>query len=1261
MNSVIKRSALVAAVLLLGAAFSVVSAAPTPQPDANPQACSGGASLSGWYGMLVGSYSGTGGKYLVGAIHFDGACGLTGTNTFGGAGGQFANASVTGTYGANADGTTSITMNLSGQSAAQTYIVGVSQSGNEAVGIETDGTGAYIDLQSQLTTLTSGFTTASLTGTYSASCVGSGVDLNYATFDGQGNITGVDDEENNGAVSTNTPYTGSYTVNSDGTFQGSVLFNGSEIPMYGVLDNGNNEIEYIYSDVNSCSGKKSTTANLSGSYGLLVNGSSSSADGFLTGSINFNGSGAVSGEVNGDFGGQYGNAQVTGSYTLNSNNTTAITLNLAGQSTPLSFGVGVSESGNEAIGVETDITKTANVDLQSQLTGQPYSTSSLSGTYAVVCSNVGLLALNYVTFDGQGNLSGSLAYSNGGPYAGDFAISGTYSVNADGTFAGGLLDGFSQYTFNGVIDNANAEIAYTYDLGGTGNQVCSGVSTYGPVGANPVAATPSFNPAPGAYGAAQSVALSDTTPGAVIHYTTNGTPPTADSPVYSSQVPVSATTSIQAIAVVAGDNNSAIGSGTYFITTLPTAATPTFNPAPGAYSSAQSVTLLDTTPGAVIYYTTNGTAPSQNSTVYGGAIPVSATTTIEAIAVASGYNNSGTAIGSYTITLPTAATPTFNPAPGTYTSAQSVTLSDTTSGAVIHCTTDGTTPSPTSPVCTTLQVSATTTIQAIAVATGYNNSALASGTYTITVGGSGTVLNLSSYFNVYGIATVGTAPKSGGFDNDSYAYNSSLIGTSLTYQTLAFPLGAANALDAVVGQTIPIAAGQYNQLFLLGAGVNGAQTNQTIVVTYTDGSNSTFTQNFSDWAIPQHYTGETTVATNATRVSPNGQTQTLTVNVYGYTFALTSGKTPQSVKLPNNRNVVFLAIGLSSPANLPTAATPTFNPAPGNYSSAQSVTLSDTTTGAKIYYTTNGTTPNLGSSVYSSPLQISATTTIEAIAVATGYNTSATASGVYTITLPTAATPTFNPTPGNYSSAQSVTLSDTTSGAKIYYTTNGTTPNLGSSVYSSPLQISATTTIEAIAVATGYNTSATATGVYTITYAGTPIVPYVQVNGAAWQQTASATVSYGSTVNLGPQPLNGGSWSWTGPNGYTSTSRQINSIPLSTGANNYVATYTNSNGVKSTQTFTITVTGTPIVPYIQVNGGAWQQIANVTVRYGASVSLGPQPLNGGSWYWTGPGGYTNTSRQINGVASQRGTWTFVATYTDPTGAKTTQAFVITVQ
>ncbi|HEY1254985.1 MAG TPA: glycoside hydrolase family 30 beta sandwich domain-containing protein, partial [Terracidiphilus sp.] len=107
----------------------------------------------------------------------------------------------------------------------------------------------------------------------------------------------------------------------------------------------------------------------------------------------------------------------------------------------------------------------------------------------------------------------------------------------------------------------------------------------------------------------------------------------------------------------------------------------------------------------------------------------------------------------------------------------------------------------------------------------------------------------------------------------------------------------------------------------------------------------------------------------------------------------------------------------------------------------------------------------------------------------------------------------------------------------------------------------------------------------------TAITPYLQVNGAAWQETNTTSTASTSTVNLGPQPASGGSWSWSGPNGYTSTARQINGIPLTTGTDDYVATYTNTGGCKSTETFAITVTGTgtAITPYIQVNGAAWQE------------------------------------------------------------------------
>jgi Glycoside hydrolase family 44/Chitobiase/beta-hexosaminidase C-terminal domain len=90
-----------------------------------------------------------------------------------------------------------------------------------------------------------------------------------------------------------------------------------------------------------------------------------------------------------------------------------------------------------------------------------------------------------------------------------------------------------------------------------------------------------------------------------------------------------------------------------------TAATPTFSPAGGSFTAPASVTISDTTSGATIYYTTNNTTPTTSSTKFTSAIPVSATTTIQAIAAASGYNNSAVASATYlfqqsqTISFPT--------------------------------------------------------------------------------------------------------------------------------------------------------------------------------------------------------------------------------------------------------------------------------------------------------------------------------------------------------------------------------------------------------------------------------------------------------------------------------------------------------------------------------------------------------------------------------------------------------------------------------
>jgi hypothetical protein len=538
------------------------------------------------------------------------------------------------------------------------------------------------------------------------------------------------------------------------------------------------------------------------------------------------------------------------------------------------------------------------------------------------------------------------------------------------------------------------------------------------------AASPTFSPAAGTYSGSQSVTLSSTTPGAVICYSTTGSPATnsstgcATGTQYAGPITVSSSETLYAVAGGTGYSDSPVANASYVIQSVVT--TPAFSPAAGTYSSAQSVTISDATSNATIYYTTNGTAPTTSSTKYTGPIMVSSTEKLEAIAAASGDSNSAVASAAYTITpLPVASTPAFSPSAGTYSSAQSVTISDATSGAAIYYTADGTIPTTSSTQYTApITVSSTETLQAVAVAPGDTNSAVASAVYTV---------------------------------------NSSL------------PVASTPAFSPAPG-------------------------------TYSSAQSVTISDATSDAII--YYT-------------TNGTAPTTSSTEYTGPITVLSTETLEAIAAaPGNNNSGAAYAPYTITSSLPSAATPAFAPAAGAYTSAQSVAISDTTTGTTIYYTTNGTVPTTSSTKYTGTVTVSSTETLEAIAVAQGAANSAVASAAYTInsSLPSVSTPAFSPAPGTYSSAQSVTIADATSGATIYYTTDGTTPTTSSTKYSGPVTVRSTETLQAIAATT--TDSAIASAAYTIT---------AQPNFMLATSPSSLVVSPGGlgTVTLTVTPVNG--------------------------------------------------------------------------------------------------------------------------------------------
>jgi len=166
-------------------------------------------------------------------------------------------------------------------------------------------------------------------------------------------------------------------------------------------------------------------------------------------------------------------------------------------------------------------------------------------------------------------------------------------------------------------------------------------------------------------------------------------------------------------------------------------------------------------------------------------------------------------------------------------------------------------------------------------------------------------------YNRVGIVTDGSTFSSGsGMDGFGFAYSSNLLGTSDSFGGTTYSFGPANQLNVVTSATVTLPAGQYSSLNLLGTGVNGQQPAQTFVVTYSDGTTSTFTQSLSDWYTPSSFPGETVEVSMAYRDHFDGTEADATFHLYGYSFALNPAKTVSYIKLAPNSNVVVLAMAL---------------------------------------------------------------------------------------------------------------------------------------------------------------------------------------------------------------------------------------------------------------------------------------------------------------------------------------------------------------
>ena len=291
--------------------------------------------------------------------------------------------------------------------------------------------------------------------------------------------------------------------------------------------------------------------------------------------------------------------------------------------------------------------------------------------------------------------------------------------------------------------------------------------------------------------------------------------------------------------------------------------------------------------------------------------------------------------------------------------------------------------------------------------------------------------------------------------NIGYSQNTCTTESAGSLSSIAVATGTPNASQ--FGFTT-VAVGQY-----LAFAVTG---------TYADGTQRSIPASSVTWtsSVP----ADASVSSRALSYpAPNANGGVATKGTFGVVTGLATGTT--TITAAYGGQTAPLSITVTAGTAIPVAS-----PAAGTYTSTQTVTLTTTTSGATIYYTTDGSTPTTSSAVYSSPLTVASTETINAIASLSG-TTSQVGSFAYTI-MGTVATPTFSPIGGTYTTAQSVTLATTTSGAAIYYCVTSTTctPTTSSTHYTGPILVSTSTNIYAFAVESGFTNSAISNASYTI-------------------------------------------------------------------------------------------------------------------------------------------------------------------------------------
>jgi hypothetical protein len=309
---------------------------------------------------------------------------------------------------------------------------------------------------------------------------------------------------------------------------------------------------------------------------------------------------------------------------------------------------------------------------------------------------------------------------------------GTYSVSKTIWIRSNTVNATIYYTIDGSTPTT-ASLLYSKPLTISNNMTLKAIAVATSYLTSAVAtatytfvcATPKISLPSGTYVGAPTTMISSATADATIYYMTDGTDPSSTSNIYSSKLVIANSETLKAIAIEPGWTSSSIASAVYMLK----CATPVISLGAGSYTGDQYTTITCVTSGASIHYTTDGSTPTSTSTVYSTQFKIPRSCTLKAVAIKLDCLNSDVASAVYTFTCDN---PILSVKTGTYRTPFTVSITCATSGASIHYTTDGSTPTSSSTTYSTaLMISTDTMLKAIAVESGWTSSLVVSATYLI--------------------------------------------------------------------------------------------------------------------------------------------------------------------------------------------------------------------------------------------------------------------------------------------------------------------------------------------------------------------------------------------------------------------------------------------------------------------------------------------------------------------------------------------------